>query len=86
MVIITQGDEPTIVIENDEVFEYPVIPLTKEQLVDTNGAGDAFAGGFLAEFIRGKTTAEAIKCGNFTASTIIQQNGCTYPEKCEYQP
>ncbi|TMS37652.1 hypothetical protein L596_004540 [Steinernema carpocapsae] len=86
MVIITQGDEPTIVIENDEVFEFPIIPLQKEQLVDTNGAGDAFAGGFLAEFIRGKPVADAIKCGNFAASTIIQQNGCTYPEKCEYQP
>ncbi|KAK0398048.1 hypothetical protein QR680_002401 [Steinernema hermaphroditum] len=85
-VVITQGDEPTIVVENGELFEYPIIPLTKEQLVDTNGAGDAFVGGFLAEYIRGKPIPDAIKCGNFAASTIIQQNGCTYPEKCEYQP
>ena len=28
-----------------QVAQYPVIPLAKEKLVDTNGAGDAFVGG-----------------------------------------
>lgn len=28
---------------------YPVIPVAKEKLVDTNGAGDAFVGGMLSD-------------------------------------
>ena len=28
-----------------QVQLYPVIPVAKEKLVDTNGAGDAFVGG-----------------------------------------
>ena len=28
--------------------EYPVLALKEEMLVDTNGAGDSFVGGFLA--------------------------------------
>ena len=30
-----------------QIAQYPVIPLPKEKLVDTNGAGDAFVGGEL---------------------------------------
>lgn len=45
MVVITQGDQPTIVAVEGKITEYPVKALTKEQLVDTNGAGDAFVGG-----------------------------------------
>jgi adenosine kinase len=30
------------------VTEYPVEALPKEKIVDTNGAGDAFVGGFMA--------------------------------------
>merc|ERR1719152_81532 len=47
-VVITQGADPTIVAINGMVKEYPIIPLPKEKLIDTNGAGDAFVGGFLA--------------------------------------
>jgi adenosine kinase len=28
-----------------QIYQYPVIMLPKEKLVDTNGAGDAFVGG-----------------------------------------
>ena len=32
-----------------QVLEFPVTSLAKEEIVDTNGAGDAFVGGFLAQ-------------------------------------
>ena len=28
-----------------KVTEYPIIPIKEEDIVDTNGAGDAFVGG-----------------------------------------
>jgi len=46
---------------------YPVIPISKEKLVDTNGAGDAFVGGkpsALAGKLMKAVTAPII-CGGY---------------------
>ena len=64
-----------------QVHRFPVIPVPKEKLVDTNGAGDAFVGGFLSQLVAGKDLAEGVRAGNFAANVVIQQNGATYPEK-----
>ena len=45
IVVLTPGANPTILALGGKVIEYPVTPLTKEEMVDTNGAGDAFCGG-----------------------------------------
>uniref|UniRef100_A0A0N5BCN2 Adenosine kinase n=1 Tax=Strongyloides papillosus TaxID=174720 RepID=A0A0N5BCN2_STREA len=84
IVVITQGDKSTIVANNGVITEYSVDRLPEEKLVDTNGAGDAFCGGFLAQLIQGKSFDECIKCANYAASIIIQQHGCTFPKTCEY--
>jgi len=53
--IVTHGAKPVIVAvnnpgdENVDISEYPIDPLEKSQIVDTNGAGDAFVGGFLSQ-------------------------------------
>lgn len=44
VVILTQGTLPVILAVNGKIREFPVKALPKEQLVDTNGAGDAFTG------------------------------------------
>ena len=44
-----------------QVTTYPVIKLAKEDLVDTNGAGDAFVGGFLSQLLLGKDTEASVK-------------------------
>jgi adenosine kinase len=52
--IVTQGADPVIVAththgsEEVDVIEHPVAKLEKDQIVDTNGAGDSFVGGFLS--------------------------------------
>jgi len=79
-VVITQGADPTIVFENGRTHAVPVIPLAPEALVDTNGAGDAFVGGFLSQLAAGKGAAECCRAGNFAAHAIIQRSGCTLPE------
>merc|ERR1712007_322969 len=83
-VVITQGCEPTIVAINGHVTKYPVIKLPKEKLVDTNGAGDSFVGGFLAALAKGKDMEACCKAGAYAASVIIQHSGCTYPPKPDY--
>lgn len=47
MVVFTQGPDSVIVVKDGKVQEFPAIRLSQEQIVDTNGAGDAFVGGNL---------------------------------------
>eukprot|EP00117_Sycon_ciliatum_P037681 scpid77799/ scgid6209/ Adenosine kinase; Adenosine 5&apos len=79
-VVITQGDKPTIVVQGDSVQEYAVIEIAADDIVDTNGAGDAFVGGYLSELVRGSETSECVRCAHYAANLIIQRSGCTYPE------
>jgi len=85
VVIITQGSEPTVLaISGNDVQEFHVKkPL---DIVDTNGAGDSFVGGFLAYLALGKTHEEAIQAGSYCAFECIQQSGCTFPEKPSFDP
>ena len=54
--------------------------LTKEKIKDTNGAGDAFVGGFLSQLALGSPEAMCVRIGHFAAGAIIQQSGCTCPD------
>merc|ERR1719198_1982429 len=83
-VVITQGCEPTVVAVKGIVTKYPIIKLDSSKIVDTNGAGDSFVGGFLAALSKGKDVAECCKAGNHSASIIIQHSGCTYPAQPSY--
>lgn len=75
MVIITQGSLPTIVAHGGEVTEYPVNEIRPEEIVDTNGAGDCFVGGFLSQLIQNKNIEECVKVANYCASYIIRRPG-----------
>mmetsp|Transcript_24117 Transcript_24117/g.66860 ORF Transcript_24117/g.66860 Transcript_24117/m.66860 type:complete len:373 (+) Transcript_24117:33-1151(+) len=85
-VVFTQGSESTIVAVNGTVTEYAVEPLAKELLVDTNGAGDAFVGGFLAQLAQGKDMEACVKAGHWAAKFIIQTSGTQLEKACDYSP
>ena len=84
IVVFTQGSLPTIVASEGKVTSFPVEPLPRELLIDTNGAGDAFVGGYLAQLVLGKPIAESVRAGNFAARAIIQRSGCSFPKECGY--
>jgi len=50
----------------------------KEEIVDANGAGDAFVGGFLAQLILGKSIAECVRAGHYSAGVILRVSGCVF--------
>ncbi|XP_022841728.1 adenosine kinase 2-like isoform X1 [Olea europaea var. sylvestris] len=83
--VITQGGDPVVVAEDGKVKLFPVILLPKEKLVDTNGAGDAFVGGFLSQLVQEKPIEDCVKAGCYAANVIIQRSGCTYPEKPDFK-
>ena len=74
-VIITQGTDPTLVVQGGEVKEYPVHSIGQEKIVDTNGAGDAFAGGFMAGLVEGKDVKTCVDMGQWLARLSIQELG-----------
>lgn len=75
--VITQGTEATVVAVQgeEEVREYPVHEIPKEEINDTNGAGDAFAGGFCAGVVDGHSLAECVDMGQWLASLSIRELG-----------
>jgi adenosine kinase len=81
IVVFTQGSDSTVVACGGVVTTYAVEALDKEKLVDTNGAGDAFVGGFLAGLLQGKDTAACVGAGHYAAREVIQKSGCCFPEK-----
>jgi len=83
-VVISQGADPTIVAKDGTVTEYPIIALPKEKLVDTNGAGDSYVGGFLAGLCQGKPVAECCRAGAYAASVIVQTSGCQFEGKPDF--
>lgn len=85
IVVITQGSEPVIVADGENVKEYKVTKLAQELIVDTNGAGDAFVGGFLAQYVKGESIEKCLDCGIWSSALIIQRSGCTFPESMDYK-
>lgn len=84
VVVFTQGADSTIVACCGKVTTFAVDALPKHQLVDTNGAGDAFVGGFLSQLIQGKEISECVRAGHFASREIIQRSGCTFPKECNF--
>ncbi|RUS15958.1 hypothetical protein BC937DRAFT_91760 [Endogone sp. FLAS-F59071] len=84
IVIITQGADETIVAfgETQTTKTYPIIKITKEEIVDTNGAGDGFVGGFLGIYAQGDHNIDrCVAAGHWLANIVIQRVGPTYPEE-----
>jgi adenosine kinase len=92
VVVITQGLDDTIVVIGDVVAgtttvkTFPVHPISSSQIVDSNGAGDAFAGGFLAGIVQGKDLARAVDMGQWLAAESLQQVGPSFPAPKKQYP
>lgn len=80
IVIFTNGAKDTTLVAgpNAEAQVFPVKALSSDQIVDTNGAGDAFAGGFLGALVAGKTLKECVLVGHELGRMCVQQIGPQY--------
>lgn len=93
IVVITSGPDPAAVCEYDHKTqkvtfygEFNVRNVCQENIVDTNGAGDAFAGGFLSQYMKGKSISECMYAGHWAASYIIRQRGMQFDAAEKYCP
>eukprot|EP00656_Telonema_subtile_P015925 TRINITY_DN1837_c1_g1_i1.p2 TRINITY_DN1837_c1_g1~~TRINITY_DN1837_c1_g1_i1.p2 ORF type:complete len:154 (+),score=50.33 TRINITY_DN1837_c1_g1_i1:134-595(+) len=83
-VVFTQGHLPTVFVTPSGNGEVAVKPIAAEKIIDTNGAGDSFVGGFLAGAALGHPIEKCIEAGNYAAGVIIQHDGCTFPATPEF--
>jgi adenosine kinase len=71
--VVTRGEKGCVVTSNDGVIAVPASPI--ERLVDTTGAGDLFAAGFLFGLVRNAGYENAGKLGAMAAAEVIQHIG-----------
>lgn len=76
LVVLKLGEDGAVTITANSVTCVPAVPAT---VVDTTGAGDALAAGFLSEWIRTKDLAAALRSGVRTAARVIERVGAGPP-------
>ncbi|MDE2404279.1 MAG: adenosine kinase [Sphingomonadales bacterium] len=72
-VVVTRSEKGAYAIDGGEHAEVPAEPVAK--VVDTTGAGDLFAAGFLFGHGRGRPLAECLKLGAVCAAEVISHYG-----------
>jgi len=72
-VLLKLGAEGCLVASRDQLVKVPAYPVSP--VVDTTGAGDAFAGGFLAATLQGCSLLEAVEVGQAAAAIVITHLG-----------
>jgi len=72
MVCLTRGPEGSEIITAAQSWH---VPADKVKAIDTNGAGDMFAGAFLYAISRGYSADKAAYLGNHAAAAVVSQHG-----------
>jgi len=70
---VTRGAQGSVVITRDQIIEVPA--ATVARVVDTTGAGDLYAAGFLYGLTRNLPLAECGRIGSIAAAEIISHYG-----------
>lgn len=71
--IVTRGGDGSVVVQSSATVD--VEPVKVREVVDTTGAGDLYAAGFLYGYTRGLDLGHCGKLGSLAASLVIQQVG-----------
>ena len=70
--IITMGEKGSAVVSNEEVINTPKVDI---QAIDTNGAGDMFAGSFLYSLLQNDDLKTCAEFANYGASKVVETFG-----------
>jgi len=80
--VLTDGGEPVAAVVEGTLLTQPVPDV---DVVDAAGAGDAFAGAYLAERIAGGSPTDALAWGVAASARSVTRRGCagSYPMRTE---
>ncbi len=70
---VTMSEDGAVILKGNERWYVDAIRI--EEVVDTTGAGDLFASGFLYGYTQGRTLEDCGKLGCLAAGIVIQQIG-----------
>ena len=70
---VTRSEEGSIIVRGDETFTIKATEIS--ELVDTTGAGDLYAAGFLFGYTSGRDLKTCGELGSLAAGLVIQQVG-----------
>jgi len=73
LVIVTRSEAGSVVATPDQTIQVPVVPVAR--VVDSTGAGDQYAAGFLFGHARGYDLAECGALGALAAAEVISHIG-----------
>ena len=73
MLVVTRSENGAIAVSGGKTVAVPAAPV--ERVVDTTGAGDLFAAGFLSGQANGKSVEQSLKLGALCAAEIISHVG-----------
>ena len=73
LLVVTRGVDGAVAASLGELFEVPAEPVAK--VVDTTGAGDLFAAGFLYGHVGGRPVRECLTLGAICAAEVISHYG-----------
>ena len=70
---VTRSEKGSVIVTRDDVHAVPAAPV--ETVVDTTGAGDLFAAGFLRGLTRGLPLTDCARIGSIAAAEVISHVG-----------
>ena len=73
LAVVTRSEKGSIIVTHDETHAVNAVPV--EKVVDTTGAGDLFAAGFLTGLVKGQALPDCARLGALAAAEIIQHYG-----------
>jgi len=73
ILVVTRSEDGALATRGHERADVPAEPI--EKLVDTTGAGDLFAAGFLFGIARGRRLEQSLRLGAIAAAEVIQHYG-----------
>ena len=71
--VITRGEKGSVAVVQHEVFKRCATPVT--QVVDTTGAGDAFAGGYLFGLTQNYSVEQCLEIASNRAGQVVSHFG-----------
>ena len=75
-VVITRAERSVLIGTKSAVREIPVPHLDPQLVRDTNGAGDAFVGGFLAGLAVEDSLTDCVTAAVSVAQEVLNMSGC----------
>jgi sugar/nucleoside kinase (ribokinase family) len=72
LAVVTRSEQGSLAVRGEETVEVPAAPA---RVVDTTGAGDAYAAGFLAAYAAGRGLASCARLGSMAAAEVIGHYG-----------